>query len=65
MCEEDKNKEARMAVGEGALTTMELSEAKTVILSKSQVIISNFKFNLIFFYFYFHLACLGLSSRSG
>ena len=26
MCEEDKNKEARMAVGEGALTTMELDE---------------------------------------
>ena len=33
-----------MAMGDGALMSMELNEVKTVIISKSNVIISNFKF---------------------
>ena len=39
-----------MAMGEGALMSMELNEVKTVIISKSNVIISNFKFNNYYFY---------------
>ena len=46
---------ARMQMGEGALIGMELNEVETVIISKSNVIISNFKF-IISFYLIIFLA---------